>query len=100
MQRQSLINADGEVRELATEDFALARPIAETLPEDLAQVLFSHQKQLEEKGVMQKRNTGKTPKQLVTIRLSADVVEKFRDGGKGWQTRINEVLRQYVAQLK
>ncbi|RQK39741.1 BrnA antitoxin family protein [Neisseria meningitidis] len=100
MQRQSLTNADGEVRELAAEDFALARPIAEALSEDLAQVLFSHQKQLEEKGVMQKRNTGKTPKQLVTIRLSADVVEKFRAGGKGWQTRINEVLRQYIAQLK
>lgn len=43
MQRQSLTNADGEVRELAAEDFALARPIAEALPEDLAQVLFSHQ---------------------------------------------------------
>ncbi|HHK5576986.1 TPA: BrnA antitoxin family protein [Neisseria polysaccharea] len=100
MQRQSLTNADGEVRELAAEDFALARPIAEALPEDLAKMLFSYEKQLEEKGTMQKRNTGKTPKQLVTIRLSADVVEKFRAGGKGWQTRINEVLRQYVAQLK
>ncbi|WP_105876239.1 BrnA antitoxin family protein, partial [Haemophilus influenzae] len=93
MKRQSLTNANGEVRELTTEDFALAQPVAETLPADLAQMLFSHQEQLEEKGVMQKQNTRKIPKQIVTIRLSADVVEKFRATGKGWQTRINEVLR-------
>lgn len=99
MKRQSLTNANGEVRELTTKDFALAQPVAEALPADLAQMLFSHQEQLEEKGVMQKQNTRKIPKQIVTIRLSADVVEKFRATGKGWQTRINEVLRQYSSQL-
>ena len=32
------------------------------------------------------------PKQQVTLRLDADVLEHFKKGGKGWQTRINEAL--------
>ena len=35
-------------------------------------------------------------KQPVTIRLDADVVDWFKDQGKGYQTRINAVLRAYV----
>jgi uncharacterized protein (DUF4415 family) len=34
------------------------------------------------------------PKQQVTLRLDADVVEKFRATGTGWQTRINDALKQ------
>lgn len=37
------------------------------------------------------------PKQPVSIRLSPEVVEYFRSTGKGWQTRMDEVLREYVA---
>ena len=37
------------------------------------------------------------PKQAVSIRLSPDVLEYFRASGKGWQTRMNEVLQNYVA---
>lgn len=33
-------------------------------------------------------------KQQVTLRLDPDVIEKFREGGPGWQGRINEVLRK------
>lgn len=99
MKRQPLTNDDGEVRELTAEDFALARPVAEALPADLAQMLFSHQEEMEAKGIMQKENSRKPTKQIITIRLSADVVEKFRATGKGWQTRINEILRQYAATL-
>jgi uncharacterized protein (DUF4415 family) len=36
----------------------------------------------------------KTP---VNIRLDADVVRFFRAGGAGYQTRINEVLKAFVA---
>ena len=32
----------------------------------------------------------------VYIRLDADIVEHFRDGGKGWQTRLNDTLREAV----
>ncbi|WP_419811631.1 BrnA antitoxin family protein [Bacterioplanoides sp.] len=31
-----------------------------------------------------------------TLRLSPDVIEFFQAGGKGWQTRIDDVLKEYV----
>jgi len=34
-------------------------------------------------------------KELVTLRLDRDVIAWFRKGGKGYQTRINAVLRAY-----
>lgn len=37
------------------------------------------------------------PKQQVTLRLDADVVEHFKSGGKGWQTRINDTLAKSVS---
>ena len=36
------------------------------------------------------------PKETITIRLDADVLEWFRNRGKGYQTRINAVLRSYM----
>ena len=36
-------------------------------------------------------------KERITIRLSPDVTQYFRSTGKGWQTRMDKVLREYVA---
>ena len=36
------------------------------------------------------------PKQAVSIRLDRDVTEWFKRQGRGYQTRINAVLRTYV----
>lgn len=36
------------------------------------------------------------PKVSTTIRLSRDVIDHFRAGGKGWQTRIDEALREWI----
>ncbi len=36
------------------------------------------------------------PKQMVSIRLDPDVLAFFRSHGKGYQTRINAVLRAYM----
>ncbi len=36
------------------------------------------------------------PKVAVTIRYDADVVSAFKATGTGWQTRMNEVLREYI----
>ena len=38
----------------------------------------------------------KSTKKQLTIRLSQEVVEYFKLEGKGWQTKINEVLTDYV----
>lgn len=37
------------------------------------------------------------PKAQVTLRIDQDVLDYFKEGGKGYQTRINEVLRSFVA---
>ena len=34
------------------------------------------------------------PKQPISIRLDADVLDWFRNSGDGWQTRINDELRK------
>ena len=36
------------------------------------------------------------PKQAISVRLDADVLNFFRAGGRGYQTRINAVLRSYM----
>jgi len=36
------------------------------------------------------------PKQSITIRVDKDVLDWFKSQGKGYQTRMNAVLRMYV----
>lgn len=36
------------------------------------------------------------PKRQVTLRLSPEVIEHFKAGGPGWQTRIDDALRQVI----
>ena len=36
------------------------------------------------------------PKQAITIRVDKDVLDWFKSQGKGYQTRMNAVLRMYV----
>ncbi|MCI5150479.1 MAG: hypothetical protein D3916_14020 [Candidatus Electrothrix sp. MAN1_4] len=46
---------------------------------------------------MRRRGPQKAPlKDRVTIRLTPDVVAFFKNQGKGWQTKVNEVLQNYV----
>jgi len=79
-----LIDEEGEVRELTREDMALFKPAAEVLPASLLKKL----------GV---RGPQKSPKKVVTtIRLSPDILEKFKATGDGWQTRIDKSLRQFI----
>lgn len=43
------------------------------------------------------RPKAESTKKRITIRLSPDVVRHFKSEGPGWQTRIDEVLRQSIA---
>jgi len=36
------------------------------------------------------------PKQAISLRIDQDVLAWFRDGGPGYQTRMNAVLRAFV----
>jgi uncharacterized protein (DUF4415 family) len=75
---------DPDNPELTAEDFARMRPAAEVVPDIVEAYRRSRGKQ-------------KAPtKEKVTLRLDADVVGHFRKGGKGWQTRLNDTLRNAV----
>lgn len=36
------------------------------------------------------------PKQRVTLRLDPDVVAALRASGRGWQTRVNQALKEWI----
>lgn len=79
---------------LTDEQLAQFKPIKQVLPPDQLNMLLTHQAQQKRRG-KQKAPT----KQATTIRLSPIVLEKFRATGKGWQSRINEVLLNYVEHM-
>lgn len=68
--------------------FAKMRPVGDVAPE-----LIALQGLLEKK---RGRPKAETTKELHSIRLSSEVVEYFKAGGAGWQTRIDEALRALV----
>lgn len=63
-------------------DVAKAKSFAETFPQLDASI---------------KRTRGRpaieSPKAHVSLRLDQDVLDKFKSTGKGWQSRINDVLK-------
>lgn len=65
-------------------DFAAARPADEVLPASVAAALV--------------KNKGGRPrgsnKELVSIRLDRDALDRLRAAGPGWQTRVNEAVRK------
>lgn len=42
----------------------------------------------------------KPHKELISLRLDEDVIGYFRSQGKGYQTRINQILKTYIAAKK
>ncbi|HLY04120.1 MAG TPA: BrnA antitoxin family protein [Rhizomicrobium sp.] len=80
---------DADIPEMSSEDFARARPARKAAPKVIAAL---------------KRARGRPklehPKQHVTLRLDAAVVDAFKAQGPGWQARINEVLARLVARKR
>lgn len=46
------------------------------------------------------RPVSDSPKIAVNIRLSPEVVTAFKSGGKGWQTRVDQALKDWLARAK
>jgi uncharacterized protein (DUF4415 family) len=44
------------------------------------------------------RPPGSGKKEQVTLRLDADILAEFKAAGNGWQTRINDALRDWIKQ--
>ncbi|NBI43236.1 toxin-antitoxin system, antitoxin component [[Haemophilus] felis] len=87
-------------RPLTDEELAQFRPLREAMPPEFVEMVLAHQAERERKGLMKTRGKQKAPtKEVISIRLSPDVLAAFRATGKGWQTRIDDVLRQHVANL-
>ena len=46
------------------------------------------------------RPFGSGVKEQVTLRLDRDVLESFKGAGDGWQTRMNDALREWLVSHK
>jgi uncharacterized protein (DUF4415 family) len=78
---QAGIAADPDNPEWTAREFAMAKPFAEALP------------------ALAKSRRGRGPqkkptKVAVSLRLSREVVERFKAGGPGWQTRMDKALKK------
>jgi uncharacterized protein (DUF4415 family) len=72
---------DLNIPELTKEDISKMRPTKEVHPDIPARV----------------RGPQRTPTKVpVSLRLSKKVVDYFRAQGKGWQTKIDNILHDYV----
>jgi uncharacterized protein (DUF4415 family) len=49
-----------------------------------------------EKLISRGRPKSATPKKAISLRVDADVLDKFKADGRGWQGRMNDVLRKAV----
>ncbi len=81
---------DDDNPEWTSKEFAAARPATEVLPEYIGDKATQ---ELMRRGRGRPSKPNKKINQ--TLRLDVDVIEAYRQEGKGWQTRINEVLRQH-----
>lgn len=79
--------SDSDSAPLSIEELATMRSAAEVLPE------YLYQKMVRGKQT-------KPTKEKTTIRLSAEVLDYFRSTGKGWQTRVDQILLDYVTTSK
>ncbi len=75
---------DDEAPELTAERAAKLRPARDVFPEHvLAQFARSPG-----------RPRSPSPKVQLTLRLDAEIIDYFKAGGDGWQSRINVALRK------
>jgi uncharacterized protein (DUF4415 family) len=87
---QAQIAADLDNPESTEDELAQAKPMAEALPELHAALMAE----------ITKRRAGRpkaaVTKQTIAIRIDPDVLAAFKATGAGWQTRMNEALREWI----
>jgi uncharacterized protein (DUF4415 family) len=86
---------DAENPEWTTTDFKDARPASQVLRE-----IFPEQ--VAEKMLAPKpgRVLGSGTKSSTTLRFDNDILAAFKATGRGWQTRINNALRDWLKEHK
>ena len=80
---QQQIAADPDAPEATDTELAQAKPFAEAFPQ-LADTI----------RLARGRPPVESPKQQISLRLDPDVIAAYKRTGKGWQGRINEILRK------
>lgn len=81
-----LIGPDPDIERPSTdEELAQFRPFSEVFP-DLAESITR----------ARGRPPLDSPKKQVTLRIDAEVLDRLRASGKGWQSRVNDVLKKAV----
>ncbi|MFY9748205.1 MAG: BrnA antitoxin family protein [Acidobacteriaceae bacterium] len=81
--RKPWTDDEGEVRELTDEFFAEAKKFSE-LPAEHQRIL---------RGIMEEN----AAKKKVPVPLPKDIVEKMQSTGEGWELRVEEAVRQWLA---
>ena len=80
---QAQIAADPDAPEATDEELAQARPFVDVFPQFAESI---------------RRARGRpqvdSPKQQVSLRLDPDVIAAYKNSGKGWQSRVNDILRK------
>lgn len=90
MKKKSLTNKSGKVRELTRKDIRGMRKASAVLPNSLVNTF--------PKRKPGQRGPQKQPTKIsVTLRYSPEVVAYFKSTGEGWQTRIDNILKKWVA---
>jgi len=105
---QAGIDADADNPEWTQARFARARPAREVLPPAVYAALTDKTRpasialvtDAQDRARQKKRGRPllENPKEPIHIRISPDVLAAFRATGRGWQTRMDAVLREAVAQ--
>lgn len=85
-QIQRMIASDPDASEATDEQLSSARPFDEAFPA-LADAMRKN---------VGGRPKAQNPKVAVSLRLDQEVIERFKSGGPGWQTRMNNALRDAV----
>ena len=80
---QAQIAADPDAPEATDEELAQARPFVDAFPQFAESI---------------RRARGRpqvaSPKQQISLRLDPDVIAAYKKSGKGWQSRVNDILRK------
>lgn len=86
-------------KQAATTDEKIARQIAEdpdAAPEPTDELFDKAELRFGDKLIRRGRPPLDPRKKLVSLRLDQAVIDAFRAGGPGWQSRINAALRKHL----
>jgi len=86
------IAADPDNPEWSADDFQQSKPAKEFFDAKVYENWVALKRRPGERGPQKS-----AVKERITIRLSPDIVSRFRETGPGWQTRVDEALADWLS---